>query len=136
MEPVQCRSIWSTGCLALVMWLLPAGELGSLKPLQAGDEPKAEAPADGEPVKEPVDERTAEKRRQAMAGLMAVSGILITGVMFLAVVVIWGARLRRLARRELPTQTTLQNDLWFLKPPKSSTGDLSSEAAEPCAPAE
>ncbi len=64
------------------------------------------------------DARAADKQRKAMAALLALCGILIGGLMFVAVVMIWGARLRRQARRELPPQNTLQNTLWFLKPPK------------------
>jgi hypothetical protein len=64
------------------------------------------------------NDRSDEKQRRAMAGLMALCGILVGGLGFVALVMIWGARLRRMARRELPPQKTLQNDLWFLKPPK------------------
>lgn len=66
-----------------------------------------------------ADNREADKQKRAMAGLLALCGILIGGLMFVVLVMVWGARLRRLARRELPAQTTLQNELWFLKPPKS-----------------
>lgn len=65
-----------------------------------------------------ADNQDEEKQRKAMAGLLALCGILIGGLMFVVIVMIWGARLRRLARRELPPQTTLQNEHWFLKPPK------------------
>lgn len=92
---------------------------------QSEDEPAAEqtpvAPAN-EPAKPTAEtEDETEKQQRALIGLMALCGILIGGLGFLAVVMIWGARLRRMARRELPQQKTLQNELWFLKPPKGES---------------
>lgn len=98
----------------LLFYLLAGGNASSLR---ADEAPVAERPAAQAPLTD--DEREADKQQRATAGLMALCGILIGGLMFLALVMIWGARLRRLARRELPAQKTLQNDLWFLKPPKS-----------------
>jgi H+/gluconate symporter-like permease len=70
-------------------------------------------------VKPGTADAEIEKQREVTIGLMALVGILVGGLVFLAVVMIWGARLRRIARAELPPQRTLQNELWFLKPPKS-----------------
>lgn len=81
---------------------------------RSADPPVAEAPKPAA-----ADDQEEEKQRKAMAGLLALCGILIGGLIFVVIVMIWGARLRRLARRELPAQTTLQNEHWFLKPPKS-----------------
>ncbi len=116
--------------MVLAMVWLAIGEVARPPVVFAEEAPVLESEAEEPKAEEPVDAQTVEKRRRAMAGLMAVSGILIVGVMFLAVVVIWGARLRRLARRDLPAQTTLQNDLWFLKPPKPAAGEGDSETPE------
>jgi hypothetical protein len=92
------------------------------------DQPVAEQTPAAEPAK-PVasaDDET-EKHQRALLGLMALCGILIGGLGFLAVVMIWGARLRRMVRRELPPQKTLQNELWFLKPPKASESERDRE---------
>lgn len=93
-------------------------------PLWGEDQPtSAVSPTPPAAVENPApatkDDDETEKQRKAMAGLLALCGILIGGLMFVVVVMIWGARLRRMARRELPPQTTLQNEHWFLKPPKS-----------------
>jgi len=121
-------SLWRVAGMVLAMVWLPMGEFVRSPVVFAEEAPVLES--EEAKAEEPVDAQTVEKRRRAMAGLMAVSGILILGVMFLAVVLIWGARLRRLARRELPAQTTLQNDLWFLKPPKPAAGEGDSETPE------
>ena len=109
-------------CLrTFAMCMLPffalAAPLSADEPATTTTEPAAASPdAAHAPA---ADSRDEEKQRKAMAGLLALCGILIGGLMFVVLVMIWGARLRRLARRELPAQKTLQNDLWFLKPPKS-----------------
>jgi hypothetical protein len=97
------------GLLATSAWAeeQPAAEQTPAAPAADAIKPAAE-----------TDDET-EKQHRALLGLMALCGILIGGLGFLAAVMIWGARLRRMARRELPPQKTLQNELWFLKPPKS-----------------
>ena len=60
-----------------------------------------------------------ERRAKATAGVAALAGITILGVVFAAVIIIWGARLRRLVREPLPA-TGRQDPFWFLRPDKSS----------------
>ncbi len=64
------------------------------------------------------DLRNLEKKRKAFAGLAALGGIAILGVGIIAATMMWATRLRRLARIEGPSQKTVGNDFWFLKPPK------------------
>lgn len=90
--------------------------------------PVGHAAEPAKPAAETDDE--TEKHQRALIGLMALCGILIGGLGFLAVVMIWGARLRRMARRELPPQKTLQNELWFLKPPKASGQESRDKSPE------
>ena len=47
------------------------------------------------------------------------AGIIMAGALFLALVVVWGNRTRRLARTPLPPVAE-RDELWFLKPDKSS----------------
>lgn len=68
----------------------------------------------------PPEDRETEKQRRAMAGLVVLCGILLGGLVFVVLVMVWGNRLRRMIRADLPAQKTLQKDLWFLKPSKSS----------------
>ncbi len=115
--------------MALVTWIvsrllmiafLQSGRAWPDEQADSQPSPPAVAAEHAPPDQRPGGEdREADKQRKAMAGLMALCGILIGGLMFVAGVMIWGARLRRMARRELPAQKTLDKDLWFLKPPKS-----------------
>jgi len=89
-------------------------------PLLAADE-DAQAPevaAEDSPVQVPPAESRENKRLLTLAfGMLA--AILIFGALFLALVVLWGNRARRLARSELPP-VSKQDELWFLKPKKSA----------------
>ena len=136
MNRVFHRSTLQVSCVALALTVAADADVWSTTPLFAQEPAETSAQLAAEPLSEPSEDRTAEKRRKAMAGLMALAGILIGGVMFLAVVIIWGARLRRMARRQLPPQTTLQNDLWFLKPSKSAPADENPAHPEPPSPSE
>jgi hypothetical protein len=128
MNRVVIRSRLLNRCVVALVLTAFAEEFSL--PASAREQPEAASPVPDEQAAKSVDELNAEKRRKAMAALMAVTGILIGGIAFLAIVIVWGARLRRLARRELQPQTTLQNDLWFLKPPKSNNHDEKSDGQE------
>lgn len=56
-----------------------------------------------------------EKRTRAYAGLMALVGIVVTGLAVVAVVMLWARRLRRI-NRMAPTRTVVKDELWFLQP--------------------
>jgi hypothetical protein len=75
----------------------------------------------------PAPAKATEKQKKASAAMAAVGGIAILGIGVIAWTMIWARRLRRFARDPGPAQTTLGNDFWFLKPPKSAVSD--SEAA-------
>lgn len=79
------------------------------------------------------DLRNREKKRKAFAGLAALGGIAILGVGIIAATMMWATRLRRLARIDGPSQKTVGNDFWFLKPPKpiASERELSDRRRPP-----
>ena len=79
------------------------------------------------------DSRNQEKKRKAFAGLAALGGIAILGVGIIAATMMWATRLRRLARIDGPSQKTVGNDFWFLKPPKpiASERELSDRRRPP-----
>ncbi len=79
------------------------------------------------------DLRNLEKKRKAFAGLAALGGIAILGVGIIAATMMWATRLRRLARIDGPSQKTVGNDFWFLKPPKpiASERELSDRRRPP-----
>lgn len=111
-------------CLSLFAGESPETTTESIVP---AEEPQ---PVTGPQTTTNNEAREEEKQRKAMAGLLALCGILIGGLMFVVFVMVWGARLRRMARRELPPQTTLHNEHWYLKPPKESR-ETKVESPEP-----
>ena len=134
MKPMAQSPLWRLGNLGLATLMIWTATIALPERIFADEEPGVSSSPDGSQSSDPSEERILGKRRQAMAGLMVVSGILIVGVVFLAGVAIWGARLRRLARRELPAQTTLQNDLWFLKATKPVVTEADSEKPDATSP--
>lgn len=58
-------------------------------------------------------------RRRATVGMFLVVGITLLGVVLLGLVLIWGQRVRRLARKDLPKQS--RDELWYLRPDKQQT---------------
>lgn len=89
------------------------------------------------PTEEPADNSIEDgrARRRAMAGLAAVAGIAIVGISLMALIIIWGRRLRRLNRQPLPA-SPLKDELWFLKPSSTAVdsripGDDSASDASP-----
>ncbi len=70
------------------------------------------------PPELPAKPNEQERRVKVTAGLAALAGITITGIVLAAVIVIWGGRLRRLVREPL-TATGRQDPFWFLRPKKS-----------------
>lgn len=66
------------------------------------------------------------KKRSLWLAFFMLAGIIIGGTMLLALVVMWGNRTRRLARRPLPP-VAQRDELWFLKPKPEvddSTGEI------------
>ena len=110
----------SLACLMLTIVVFPLGAARAEESNSTG------TPASGQmdnalpEAADPPEDRETEKQRRAMAGLVVLCGILLGGLVFVVLVMVWGNRLRRMIRADLPAQKTLQKDLWFLKPSKSS----------------
>ncbi len=77
-----------------------------------------------------LDPAEQAKRRRAYAGLMALVGIALAGVLLALGTVVWGRRLRRLNRKPLPS-AELKQDLWFLRPEKPAVGETLRADREP-----
>ena len=76
----------------------------------------AEVAEDARPESPSETDYDDEKARgQAyQAGVLMIGGILIAGVGLLALVMIWGNRMRRIARQPLPPVAP-RDELWFLR---------------------
>lgn len=67
------------------------------------------------------DAERTERRRSANILVVLIGLILILGVAMLTVVMVWGHRVRRLARRPLPECEATPDPLWYLRnPPKQN----------------
>lgn len=55
-----------------------------------------------------------EKQRAATAAVYLAVGVAFVGILLIALVLIWGIRVRRLARRRVPSQS-LPDPLWYLR---------------------
>jgi len=78
-------------------------------------DPEAIPATDG---KNPIKPDEKERRIKLTAGLAALAGILIVGVVLSAIIIIWAGRLRRLVREPIPA-TGRQDPFWFLRPEKT-----------------
>lgn len=67
------------------------------------------------------------RRREALAGLAALVGIVLVGLALIAWIMAWAARLRRW-NRPPPATTAWKQEFWFLKPPKPPVSDSPPEA--------
>jgi hypothetical protein len=68
----------------------------------------------------------AVKKRSLWLAFLMLAGIIIGGTLLLTLVVMWGNRTRRLARKPLPP-VAQRDELWFLKPKPDvdgSTGEI------------
>lgn len=83
-------------------------------------------PANGE---KPQD----ESKQAATIGFLLLAVITFTGLTLVALVVVWGHRVRRVVRGPLPAQSA-RDEFWYLRPPKDRAED--GESAEGAAPDE
>lgn len=93
-------------------------------PLRAADPPMPDTTLVVDPATAPettpeplVKPDEQERRVKLTAGLAALAGIAILGIVLAAVIIIWAGRLRRLVR-EPTTPTGKQDPFWFLRPGK------------------
>ncbi len=68
--------------------------------------------------KPPLKPDEKERRIKLTAGLAALAGIAILGIVFAAIIIIWAGRLRRMVREPIPP-TGRQDPFWFLRPEKT-----------------
>ena len=61
--------------------------------------------------------RKKEEEKAKNVGVVLLAGVAILGVFLMAMVLVWGNRVRRMTRRPLPTQCR-GDELWYLRPKK------------------
>lgn len=102
---------------------------------EEADDPKAPvestpvaeaAPADQESTNPPEHHDDKVRNQAYQVGVMMIGGILIAGVGLLALVMIWGNRMRRIARQPLPTVAP-RDELWYLRNKKRDQTTTSGE---------
>ena len=65
----------------------------------------------GQPAAEPGE---AERQRALTTAILMLGGVLFIGAMTIVLILLWGFRVRRIARRPLP-RTTPVDPLWYLR---------------------
>ncbi len=76
-------------------------------------------------------DRKKEEDKAKTLGIVLLAGIAMLGVLLLAIVLVWGSRIRRLARNPLPVQCR-GDELWYLRAKKELPNfDLKSAADVP-----
>lgn len=76
-------------------------------------------PQDGLGDPEPPSVLDEQQRRQNTftAGMLLLVGVLAVGLLLIAAAIVWGAKIRRLARRPEPGSAR-PDDLWYLRKPR------------------
>ena len=69
------------------------------------------------------------KRRVATVAVYLLAGIAFAGVALLGLVIVWGNRIRRIARTPLPRQSRT-DELWYLRPKKEIETKQASKPPE------
>lgn len=101
---------------ARTAWALPQQPFPETqKPAMVAD-PAAPSPTVRDPDRtpQPLTHEQKARRARAWAGLLAVSGILICGIMLVLLVLLGARRLRRMNRKPLPPQNRLP-DFWYMQ---------------------
>lgn len=81
------------------------GEAGTPEQVGAVGDPQEGIPS--------AEDEEARRRAYSM-GVVMLGGILICGVSLVALALLWGHRMRRIARQPLP-KVAPRDDLWYLK---------------------
>lgn len=120
--------------VAVWLWVCLAGAL----PILSAEDSHADQPADASANRTSSSGHRlapdAQAKKQALSlGFIMLACIIVGGTFLLTLVVIWGNRMRRLARSPLPP-VSKRDELWFLKPKKDSDENPEGElknAADP-----
>ena len=67
-----------------------------------------------------------EHQEVITAAMLVIAGVACMGLMLIGLTILWGVRVRRLARQPLPEQSPI-DELWYLKPKKSLPGASADE---------
>lgn len=128
MVPSARKQLCVTMTGLALLWAVAAAcaqEQGAENPAGTAGEESSAAPSGPSPQHIPApDER---QRRVVTAGMLLLVGIAFVGLLLVGLTIIWGSRVRRLARRPLPEQSPV-DDLWYLKPSKQRLDDAENAA--------
>lgn len=130
---LQLEAWVALACLSIFIGIATGQENDAVAPLSPA--PQVDNVQKTEPQK-PAAPVAADKIKKASAGMAAIVGIAILGIGAIAFTMIWARRVRRIARDPGPTQTTLGNDFWFLKPPKQISSVSKIDISPPLSPPE
>ena len=127
----QIREIATVWFLCAVVCGVPA-DVAALTPPPEQAPPPSQAEhgptdnlsrAEAEAIAPPLQK---EHHEVITAAMLVIAGVAFLGLMLVGLTILWGVRVRRLARRPLPEQSPI-DELWYLKPRKSPRGASAGE---------
>lgn len=130
--PIQrCRSLMPTRSLILAIVVavvisfsteLRSNAVRAEETAGSSSEAKDEKDTNGKPTNEA--RKRNEKRLVAYySGMAAIIGIVLTGFGLVAMISVWGRKLRRQFRKDVPAAELPERDFWFLKPQKPTAAE-------------
>lgn len=123
----RSRHLLAVGCwLCLCLATAPglhAAPLNRGAPTNSDADGAKSAATDAEGKRAAVD---PELKNWIWQAFLMLAGIIIGGTMLLVIIVMWGNRVRRFARKPPPT-IAKRDELWFLKPKHGTNADTEKE---------
>ena len=130
LAPIRVTFVRFTRLLVcgIVCWtVLSSGSLAVAQSHDSSEEPQPARDADST---EAANAPTPAQREQiATVAVTMLAAILFGAIFLLALILIWGRRLRRLARASTPKPTAV-NETWYLKPDKEDTPTRSDDSED------
>lgn len=112
-------------CGLVCWWVLSSG---SATVAQSHDSSKeTRVPGNADSAQAANAPTPAQREQIATIAMTMFAGILCGAIFLLALILIWGRRLRRLARASTPKPTAV-NETWYLKPDKEDSAARSDDS--------